>query len=227
MEITDEFGAIVRKNKAGSKEIRLIFSVDEVFEGADYILDILKKEGVKGSFFMTGNALRNSKFKNQIIRILEEGHYLGGHSDAHLQYASWGDRTSLVSSDSLLQDLSYNQEELGKWGIQKEEASYFLPPYEWYNQTNIEDIKSFGWQPINFTRGLRVAADYTIPSMKNYMSSSQIIKHLDSFEQEKTLDGAIILIHPGTDPERTDKFYKYLGRVIKGLKQKEYTFHRF
>ena len=225
-DVKDSYGATVRKNR-NNKEVRLIFSVDEAFEGGGHILDVLKEYNVKGSFFLTGKALRNSEFKDLIERILKENHYLGGHSDNHLLYAEWGTRESLVTTDSLKLDLEMNCKELAMKGVSKEAARYYLPPYEWYNSSNVEDIESFGWLAINFTTGLRLAADYTTPEMKNYMSSQQLIDHLMKFEETKTLDGAIILIHPGTVPERTDKLYNRLDEIIEFLHSKGYNLQRF
>jgi peptidoglycan/xylan/chitin deacetylase (PgdA/CDA1 family) len=79
---------------------------------------------------------------------------------------------------------------------------------------------------VNFTPGIRAAADYTTPDMPNYQSSQALIDQLFAFEAEKGLNGAIILIHPGTHPDRKDKLYLRLDEVIKGLKKKGYSFER-
>ena len=186
----------------------------------------MKHQKIKGSFFLTGNALRNPQFKPVIQQILDDGHYLGGHSDGHLLYATWEDRSSLVSTDSLLIDLKRNQQALADWGVSKAQATYYLPPYEWYNDEQVKDIDLFGWKAINFTSGLRVAADYTTPNMKGYMSSQALLDHLHDYEQAHTLNGAIVLIHPGTVEERTDKLYLRLDELIEGLRAKGYRFER-
>ncbi len=82
---------------------------------------------------------------------------------------------------------------------------------------------------INFTPGTRSTADYTYPEMgERYVSSDRIFQSI--LEYEKTdpngLNGFILLIHIGTDPRRTDKFYAQLDRLIKGLKSKGYRFVR-
>ena len=73
---------------------------------------------------------------------------------------------------------------------------------------------------------MRTAADYTTPDMKNYMSSQKIIDHLYEFEKQNSLNGSIILIHPGTHASRTDKLYLRLDEIIKTLKKKGYSFGR-
>jgi peptidoglycan/xylan/chitin deacetylase (PgdA/CDA1 family) len=222
----DSQGATVRMN-TDRKVIHLIFSADEAFEGAKPILEILDKNHAKASFFLTGNCLREKKFESIIRDIIRKGHYVGGHSDKHLLYASWDDRQkSLVSPDSLIADFQRNMSELEKYGIDLSQVHYFLPPYEYYNKENVRLIESLGQTVINYTPGLRTAADYTTPDMPNYKSSQELIDQLFAYEEEKGLNGNIILIHPGTQDIRTDKLYLRLGEIIRHLKAKGYTFER-
>jgi len=132
----------------------------------------------------------------------------------------------LVSADSLINDLRQNMVELSRFGIDASGVNYYLPPYEWYNKDHVRLIESEGQVVINFTSGLRTAADYTTPDMKNYMSSQQLIDQLYAFEKEHNLNGGIILIHPGTHASRTDKLYLRLNEIIKNLKKKGYSFER-
>lgn len=44
------------------------------------------------------------------------------------------------------------------------------------------------------------------------------------WEKQHTLNGHFILMHLGTVPERTDKFYNWLDRIIKTLKSRGYQF---
>lgn len=163
-----------------------------------------------------------------IKQIIKKGHYVGAHSDKHILYAPWDNRQqSLVTPDSLVTDLQRNMDELSRFGIDADQVHYYLPPSEWYNAENVKIIESQGQQVINFTPGVRTAADYTTPDMKNYKSSQELIDLLYAFEAESGLNGAIILIHPGTQPERTDKLYLRLDEIIKYLKSKGYSFERF
>ena len=221
---TDTQGATVKIN-SGRKVIHLIFSADIAFEGGEFILQTLNKNNVKASFFLTGNCLRKKSLEPLIRKIIKQGHYVGGHSDNHLLYASWDNRQqSLVTPDSLIADLRQNRIELEKYGINTSESRYFLPPYEYYNKENIRLLRSMGQIPVNYTPGIRTPADYTTPDMPNYKSSQELIDQLFTFEKEHSLNGAIILIHPGTDASRTDKLYLRLDEIIKNLKKKGYVF---
>ncbi len=225
-DVKDNYGAIIRKN-TGSKAIHLIFSADEAFEGATSILETLEKNQIKASFFLTGNCLRKKEFESTIRKIIKQGHYVGAHSDKHLLYASWENRRkSLVSPDSLINDFRLNMKELSRFGIDPSQVGYYLPPYEYYNRESVNLIEAQGQSVINFTPGINMSADYTTPDMKNYQTSQQLINKLYIFDKEKGLDGAIILIHPGTVAERTDKLYLRLDEVIRYLKERGYGFEK-
>jgi peptidoglycan/xylan/chitin deacetylase (PgdA/CDA1 family) len=222
----DNWGATVRIDTE-RKVIHLIFSADEAFEGAAPILQALDNHHAKASFFLTGNCLREKKYQYLIQQIIRKGHYVGGHSDKHLLYASWNDRQqSLVTPDSLMADFHQNMAELRKQGVDLSQVSWFLPPYEYYNQENVRLIESLGQTVINYTPGLRTAADYTTPNMPNYKSSQELIDQLYAWEAENGLNGSIVLIHPGTQDNRTDKLYLRLDEIIRHLKAKGYVFER-
>lgn len=220
----DGQGAMVR-HQTDRKVIYLIFSADEAFEGAPHILKVLKQQKAKASFFLTGNCLRNPQHQPIIRRIIREGHYVGGHSDKHLLYAPWGERQKLlVTKDSLLSDFRQNMKELKTYGLDINRVHYFLSPYEWHNFKTVQWIGGEGQTTINYTPGIRTAADYTTPDMPNYRSSQELIDQLYQFENEHGLNGAIVLIHPGTQAQRTDKLYLRLNEIIQTLKQKGYRF---
>ena len=208
----------------------MVFTGDEFADGGEYIAKVLKKENVYGSFFLTGNFYRNKKFKKILKDLKENGNYLGSHSDKHLLYCDWEKRDSLlVTREQFTQDLQNAYEELKRSGIEKDEAHYFLPPYEWYNDSIAEWTKEMGLQLVDFTPGTRSNADYTYPQMGNkYLSSDTIMKSILTYELKKSngLNGFILLTHIGTDPRRTDKFYKHLPALIEELKNKGYEFVR-
>lgn len=111
-----------------------------------------------------------------------------------------------------------------KFGVCFDEARFFMPPYEWYNQEISGWSRKFGLDLINFTPGIGTNADYTTPEMKNYKSSDKIFENLKQFEKKNGLNGAIILIHPGTEPTRTDKFYNNLDEIIEYFSKRGYQF---
>ncbi len=212
------------------KQIALVFTGDEYADGGEAVITTLSERKLKGSFFLTGKFYRNTQFKSLIKQLKRNGHYLGAHSDQHLLYCDWTKRDSLlVRPDEFEKDLNENYAAMDLFGIERKDAVYFLPPYEWYNKSIVRWTNKQGLQLVNFSPGTRSAADYTYPEMnERYLSSDQIYQSIISYEQKDKngLNGFILLVHIGTDPRRTDKFYSKLGQLIDELKGKGYRFVR-
>ncbi|HEX6125453.1 MAG TPA: glycoside hydrolase family 9 protein [Pyrinomonadaceae bacterium] len=225
---TIEHGAITRGDRT-RRRLALVFAGDEYGEGTETIADTLKKRAVRASFFLTGRFYRNPAFATAITRLKEDGHYLGAHSDAHLLYADWKDRDkTIVSRSEFLSDLENNYAEMRRYGINKNDAVYFLPPYEWYNETIAEWTAQAGSRLVNFTPGTRSNADYTSPQDLNYVSSETILERIKKYEQDDPagLNGFILLMHVGAGPDRTDKFYDKLEPLLAWLRSKNYEMVR-
>lgn len=203
----------------------MVFTGDEFGDGGNSIAQTLQQQKIKASFFLTGRFYRKPDFSSTISQLKKDGHYLGAHSDEHLLYCDWSKRDSLlVTEQQFKKDLLRNYEAMKKKGIAKNQAPYFLPPYEWYNDRIASWTKDLGLQLINFTPGTKSTADYTTPDAKNYRGSEEIYNSIIQYEQARSLNGFILLVHIGTDPKRTDKFYDHLPRLIKDLKAKGYQF---
>lgn len=221
-------GALVRGDSTRNT-VSLIFTGDQFGDGAKHIRKTLKKEKALASFFLTGNFYSNPKFTQKIKKIHRDGHYLGAHSNKHLLYCDWVHRDSLlVSKQEFIQDLLENYEKMKEFGIRKEDARYFLPPYEWYNDSIAKWTENMGFKLINMTHGTLSHADYTSPEMKNYRSSAEIFKSIVQHEEHNNtgLNGFMLLMHIGTDDSRTDKLYYYLEPLIEYLKNRGYEIQR-
>jgi peptidoglycan/xylan/chitin deacetylase (PgdA/CDA1 family) len=221
------FGAVIRADTT-VKTIALVFTGDEFSDGGDFITKTLKEHNIKASFFLTGNFYRNEKFSPVIRKLKKNGNYLGSHSDKHLLYCDWTKRDSLlISKKEFIRDIQDSYIELKKIGIGPSKAHYFLPPYEWYNDSIASWTRQLGLQLVNFTPGTGSNADYTYPEMEDrYVDSKTIYNSILTFEHQSSsgLNGFILLIHIGTDPRRIDKFYFYLPGLIAELKNRDYHF---
>jgi peptidoglycan/xylan/chitin deacetylase (PgdA/CDA1 family) len=121
-------------------------------------------------------------------------------------------------------DLLKNYHAMEKFGIRKKDAPYFIPPYEWFNDSIFSWSKDLGVQLVNYSPGTKSTADYTTPEMKSYRSSEEIMQSVK--ELKDRLNGFILLLHIGTDPARTDKFYKRLPELIEFLQASDYKIVR-
>jgi endoglucanase len=227
--IRDRFGAVTGFEEPG-KTLYLLFSAHDHFEGMETVLEALEKAGIRASFFLTGECLREKEWEETIQRIVEKDHYLGPHSDAHLLYVPWdvgSERDSLlVTREEFEKDLRRNLEALRPFCRAPEKVRWFLPPYEWYNREIVEWSSAMGLEVVNFTPGIGTNADYTTPEMPNYRTSEEIITRLRAYEEEHGLYGKILLIHPGVGPDRPDPLYDRLFEVISVLQEKGYEFKR-
>lgn len=225
-DFTYAHGGIIRADQRQPR-IALVFTGHEHAEGGEEILAALQNHRVKASFFFTGDFYRNKEFHPLIQSIKNQGHYLGAHSDRHLLYCDWDDRGRLlVTKEAFRQDVAVNYEEMRKFGVGEKQAKYYLPPYEWYNDSISHWTEEMGLQLVNFTPGTRSNADYTIPDMPNYLSSESIYRHILSYEVQDPngLNGFILLLHIGVGPERADKFHKLLPQLLQTLKDRNYSF---
>ncbi len=223
------YGGIVRGDST-KKGIALVFTGDEFGDGLHTIINTLEQQKIKGSFFFTGRFYRNRLFQSFIRKLYKDGNYLGPHSMEHLLYCDWINRDSLLVTQQLFkQDLQKNLEAIKACGINISKLHYFIPPYEWWNDSIARWSKAEGLQLINFSPGISTGADYTYPEMgASYKNTEWIITSLKNFEANNLngLNGCIILIHAGTDSRRKDKLYNKLSELIDYLKSKEYQFKR-
>jgi len=221
-------GAINRGDTM-ERRVALVFTGHEFGDGGKAIAIALKQEKVKASFFFTGDFYRNRNFKTTIQTLKAAGHYLGPHSDKHLLYAPWEKRDSLlVSQEAFINDLDNNYNAMKAYGLSKRSSPYFLPPYEWYNDSIAAWTKEYGLQLVNYTPGTLSAADYTTPEMPNYRSSDTIYQTIinKAIDAPTAINGYILLLHIGTDPARKDKFYMLLPLLLQELTGMGYTFVR-
>lgn len=215
-------GGIIRTDPS-VKHIDFVFTAADKADGAERIISTLRKYNIKGGFFFTGEFFE--MYPDVVRRLVAEGHYVGSHSYGHLLYAPWGNRDSLlVTRQEFNEDIFKSYKVLREFGITN--APYFIPPYEHYNAAISSWARQLGLQVINYTPGTLTNGDYTTPEMKRYFSSKEILGRIWEYERTDPngLNGHIMLIHFGTDPARTDKFYDKLPGMIRELRRKGYSF---
>lgn len=225
---TIDHGAITRGDK-DRRKIALVFTGDEFGEGAANITKTLESRGVRGSFFLTGRFYRDPRFKTAIEKLKADGNYLGPHSDGHLLYADWNDRNkTLVSKEDFIGDLEKNYSAMKDLGIARDDARYFLPPYEWYNDEIAGWASDLGLRLINFTPDTRSNADYMTDDDKHYVGNDAILDSIKAYESKDPngLNGFILLMHIGAGPQRTEKFFDKLDTLIVWLRSKNYQMVR-
>lgn len=221
------YGGIVRMDTT-QRAIYLVFTGHEFADGGESIRKTLHGHGIKASFFFTGDFYRNPSFRSVITGLQADGHYLGPHSDKHLLYVSWENRDSLlVSREEFLRDLNGNYAAMESLGVFRNTPLYFMPAYEWYNDSIAAWCNQTGITLVNFTSGTSSNADYTFPDLgTRYVPSDTILTRILRVERNSPsgLNGFLLLTHIGADPARPDKFYRRLDSLITILRARGYNF---
>ena len=233
--LKDDSG-IVRRVNPDEKNVYLVFTAHfsendngyfENFDGVVPVLNTLKEKEVKGSFFPTGVCFAQPQYEEPIHRIIDEGHYLSAHSYAHLVLCENGE--TLVSADSLAKDFARMEAQLARYGLEKTQYYWMIPPYETCNTESRENIEALGYKLLNPSEGPIFGFDWTTPDMPSYKTIDQMLARLWELEETEGLNGLILLILAMNYPEKQDfeRPYNHLGEIIDTLKARGYGFRTF
>ena len=224
---TFDHGAVIRADTA-QQNIALVFTGGDHGQATKTILDILDRQNVKASFFLTGGYLANPDQRALVPRMLAEEHYVGPHSDAHPLYCSWENRSdTLVSRAFFESDLRRNIDDLRSLGaLSGGETVYFIPPYEWYNHDQVEWATAMDVRLFNFTPGSGSNRDWIPETDAKFLSSEAIVSGVLDYEQSAPdgLNGFVLLFHLGST--RIDLMDHELGPLISAIKTRGYRFVR-
>src|ERR1700761_9145305 len=72
--VRDSYGGIIRGD-VSAKKLSLVFTGDEFGESLAPILKTLDERKIPGSFFVTGNFLKQPELAKRLKLAIEEGHY--------------------------------------------------------------------------------------------------------------------------------------------------------
>jgi peptidoglycan/xylan/chitin deacetylase (PgdA/CDA1 family) len=226
LRFTFDHGGIIRGGTS-KKQLALIFTAGDFGDGSAHVLDTLKKQRVKGSFFVTGAYVRKPEYGQYLRRMVAEGHYLGPHSDSHPLYCPWEDREkTLVTREFFEQDLRKSIAGLQAFGALRDQPTYFIPPYEWFNNDQARWAREMGVTLFNFTPGTGSNRDYVPENAKKFVASKVIYDDILKYERKDPhgLNGFLLILHLGAD--RKDKMYLLLEPLMNELRTRGYSFVR-
>lgn len=181
--------------KTEKKQVALSFDAAWGNEDTAKILEILKKQNVKVTFFMTGGWVE--KYPDDVKAIAAAGHDLGNHSENHKQMSK------LTKEQSVKEIMTPHDKVKALTG---KDMKLFRPPYGDYNNTLIEATKECGYYCIQW--------DVDSLDWKDYGKDNILKQVLDN---KHLGNGSIILCHNGA------KFTaEALEELVVGLKDKGY-----
>ena len=181
------------------KVIYLTFDVGYENGNVAKILDVMKSEGVVGSFFILGNVIKRNP--ELVLRMADEGHIVCNHTLNHPNLV--GKSEEVFKNEVLGLENEYRKL------TGKEMAKFFRPPEGTFDKEMLERAQSLGYKTVFWSFAY---ADWD--NNKQMSEDEALKKILDNIH-----NGEIMLLHPTGETNS-----KIMSRVIKELKAQGYTF---
>lgn len=176
-------------------QISITFDAAWGNEDTQKILNILKENNVKSTFFMTGGWVK--QYPNDVKAIYEQGHDLGNHSANHKNMSS-------LSNEEICNELDPVTEDVKK--LTSYQMNLFRPPYGDYDNHVIVKARECGYFSIQWSVDSLDWKNYGVDAIVNEVLNNKELKA-----------GAIILMHNGAKYTA-----QALSKIIEGLKNKGY-----
>ena len=191
------FGEIVPRVETSQKVIALTFDDGPSHQKTDEVLQILREENVRATFYVTGAEVE--KNPGELEKIIADGHEIGNHTFNHKKML-------LVSPSFVKSEIERTDEVIKKAGWTNEIT--FRPPYS----TKLFTL------PFYLSRNNRKTITWDVEPETYVEKSEDLIKHT----LDNTKNGSIILLHVMYN-SRTESM-KSVRPIIKGLREKGFEF---
>ncbi len=180
------------------KVIYLTF--DEGYEAGytEKILNILKENNIKATFFITSHYLNTAS--DLVERMINEGHIVGNHTVNHKSMPS-------ISNDEIEKEImKLHQAVMEKFNY---EMKYMRPPKGEFNERTLKKTSELGYKTVMWSFAYFDWDEKKQPSLEE--SKKMIINNLHC--------GEIMLLHPNS---KTNS--EVLDSIIKEAKEQGYEF---
>jgi peptidoglycan-N-acetylmuramic acid deacetylase len=197
-QLLEEYGAFYKGNPE-KKILYLTFDNGYELGYTGKVLDVLKKEKVPATFFVTGHYLLSQK--ELVKRMVKEGHIIGNHSWHHPDLTN-------VSDDRIRKELEkvrLTTEEL----TGQKKMKYVRPPKGIFSERTMQIAKEEGYTHVFWSLAF---VDWKIDQQKGWQYSYDNI-------MKQVHPGCILLLHT-VSKDNADA----LEKVIQDLKKKGYKF---
>ena len=160
------------------RAVYLTFDDGPIPESTPFILDILRRFGVRATFFVVGDNVR--KYPDLFQQIIDEGHLVGNHTHNHIS----GFRHSL-------HDYSYNVEKANAYI----RSPLMRPPHGWMRPVQYvwlaRKYKVVMWDLVTRDYSKWMTAADVLNNVKRYARNGSIITFHDSLKAIDKLHTAL------------------------------------
>lgn len=184
------------------KEKKIYLTFDAGYENGntEKILDALKENGVKATFFLVGNYLETCP--EIVKRMVQEGHIVGNHTYHHK------DMATLNTRENFLQELT-DLEILYKEVVGTDMLKFYRPPQGKFSEEQLKWAKEEGYKTCFWSLAYVDWDEKKQPSKEDAMEKLKKRIH----------PGAIVLLHSTSSTNG-----EIMGDIIKEWKSMGYTF---
>ena len=203
LALLDKYGAIYRKNE-DQKVVYLTFDCGYEYGNTNSILDTLKEKNVKAVFFCTGSFVDDPKNKDILLRMYNEGHMIGSHTDHHKAMP-------LLTDEEFISEMNGLQLKINALLGFDFQLSYYRPPEGATNERDLCLAKKMGYTTVLWSYGY---GDYNVDNQPDPAASLEKAKiglH----------DGAVYLLHAVSSTNA-----EILGDLIDYMKAEGYDIRR-
>ncbi len=164
---------------AGNKKVVfLTFDDGPVPEVTPWVLQLLRKEGIKATFFCVGENVK--KYPEVYRQILEDGHSVGNHTFNHWQ--------GLKKKN---QEYFRNIKKAGLYI----DSDLFRPPHGWLKLSQYHHLKKhfriIMWDLISCDYDVRIKPEKVLKNITDFVRPGSIITFHDSFKAKRNLTEAL------------------------------------
>ena len=198
-EFLDQYNAYYLGDEE-NKKIYLTFDAGYENGNTEKILDILKEQQVKATFFLVGNYME--KCPDIVQRMVEEGHLIGNHTYHHKDMATLTNKEDFIKELTDLED--YYRDIVGA-----DMPKLYRPPQGKYTEQQLNWVKEEGYKTCFWSLA------YVDWDEKKQPSKEEAMNKLN----QRIHPGAIILLHSTSSTNA-----EILNDIICEWKNMGYTF---
>ena len=198
-ELINKYDVIYLGNK-DEKKIYLTFDAGYENGNVEKILDTLKKNDVKGAFFVLPHFIKANP--DLIKRMIDEGHLVCNHSTSHK------DMSKISSEEEFEKELS-QIEEIYRNQTGKVMAKYFRPPEGRFSEENLIIAQKLGYKTVFWSLAY---ADWDNNKQMDPEKAKGLLL-------SRVHNGCVMLLHPTSDTNAL-----IMDDLIKELKSRGYSF---
>jgi peptidoglycan/xylan/chitin deacetylase (PgdA/CDA1 family) len=220
--------ANLTRGSVGEREVFLTFDGGSTANVTVPILDILKREGVHATLFLTGEYMQ--RYPDLTRRIAAEGHVVGNHtfSHPHLTTYSFNSRQSTLAgvTQEFLKSQLQRTQDMFTLISGKPMSRLWRAPFGEFNAQILAWAEAAGYRHVYWTPHLDTLDWVSSPSDPLFRTPQQILQGLLNRDAKdpRRLDGGIVLMHLGTERESGMEADRILPDLIQNLRAKGYRF---